>query len=89
VTTNDGDQPQEISPQPGPFTVNIELISSTVGVLVVLTIKTHSGQTIIFMTPEQAAGIAGMIGERAAIAGKGLLLPPGTVMPSPEQPEAN
>jgi hypothetical protein len=43
----------------------------------------------LFWTPEDASTIADMILSRAAMASRAILLPPGTVMPMPDEPERN
>lgn len=85
----DGSGTPEVSPQPGPFTVNVDVLPSSVGLLVMLELKTHGGSGVIFTTPEQMLEIGQMIVAKATTAASGILLPPGTIMPAPEQPEQN
>jgi hypothetical protein len=87
---DNGPQPAgEVTPQPTGFTTTVEIISTPGGPVLRMTFKTVTGQTVLFATPSDGSTIAELISSRVAIANRALLLPPGTVVPVPDEPERN
>lgn len=80
----------DVEVRPGaPYTFVVEVVPSNVGAVLQVTIKTETGRTVIYMTPDQATAIASMIESRAELAKAGLVLPQGVQLPWTEDPKAN
>ena len=74
-------QPQGTQLQPGPWTQDIELVSTPNGVLVHVTYRTASTHLHLFGKPEDWRSAMDQMNGILAQAGQAVLLPPGTVMP--------
>ena len=64
-------EPQIIAPSPMPFTAQCELVMANGAPMIQLRFFTPSGVTVLFLTPDDARGVANMISQKAG----GLVVP--------------
>lgn len=80
--------PQPLRPQPVPMEIDVEGIATSGGNMVLVRIRTYSGQHVFFFVPDEARGLASIIAKTAAMAASGLIIPNG-VIPRAQDPEEN
>lgn len=84
-------QPQPAQPimsQPVPMQIDVETVPTSHGAMVLLRIRTYSGEHVFFFVPDEARELASIIAKTAAMAATGLIIPNGVIPPA-QDPEEN